>query len=118
MGKAKATPEQYTANWLEQLDRRTGLAQEIHRRYADLTNDLGGEAALSYQQKALVSRALFVELNLQKQEAALAAGGELDTGSYTQSVNSLLGLLKTLGLERRSKDVPDLASYLARKATA
>lgn len=118
MGKAQEIPDRYAANWLDQLDRRTGLAQEIHRRYKALTDDLGGADRLSYQKRALVSRALFVELSLQQQEAALAAGGEVDSGSYTQQVNSLIGLLKTLGLDRAAKDTPDLASFLKAKAGA
>ena len=118
MGKAQAIPDKHDTNWLDSLDKRTGLAQEIHARYKALTDDLGGHDALSYQKRALVSRALFVELSIQKQEQELAAGGELDAGRYTQQVNSLLGLLKTLGLERASRDIPDLASFIKSKDVA
>lgn len=118
MGKAQAIPDKYSPNWLDSLDKRTGLAQEIHSRYKALSDDLGGHDALSYQKRALVSRALFVELSIQQQEQALAAGGELDSGRYTQQVNTLLGLLKTLGLERASREVPDLASFIKSKGAA
>ena len=72
---------------------------------------------MSYQQKALVSRALFIELSLQQQETRLATGGDIDTGSYTQQVNSLLGLLKTLGLKRQEKETPDLSSFIKARAS-
>ena len=119
MSRRKVTqqPDQHSTNWLEQLDKRTGLAQEINRRYVELTNDLGGESQLSYQQRALVSRLLFIELSLQKQEAELSRGGELDSGSYTQQINTLLGLVKSLGLQRQTKDVPDLSDFLKRRAS-
>lgn len=112
--KSKTAPDKCSANWLDSLDGRTGLAQEIHARYKALTDDLGGHEQLSYQKRALVSRVLFAELCLQRQEQELAAGGELDAGRYTQQVNSLLGLLKTLGLDRQSKEV-SLSQFIKHK---
>jgi hypothetical protein len=46
----------------------------------------------------------------------LARGEEVDQGKLTQAVNTLIGLLKTLGLERVARDVPTLGDYLRSKA--
>jgi hypothetical protein len=82
-----------------------------------LQTDLGGRDQLSYQQRSLTKRAIWMEAIIEQQEIALSKGEEVDQGKLTQAVNSLIGLLKTLGLERRAKDVPSLAEYLATRAS-
>ena len=103
--KCRTIPNQYTPNWLEGLDGRTALAQEMRRRYDAFVSDLGGDEVLSYAQRSLVTRALWLELHLQQQEEALASGADFDSGKWVQAVNSLQGVLKSLGLERKSKEV-------------
>jgi hypothetical protein len=89
------------------------------RRFKDLNalhlGDLGGEAAASEAEKALVRRAtcLIVELERLEQEFALAGkatAAELDL--YGRTANTLRRLLVTLGLERRARDVT-LSEYLS-----
>ena len=118
MTKQSAPPERYSANWLQSLDGRTAVAQEMRQRYRSYTDDLGGDDGLSYAQRSLVQRALWLEFWLQQQEQTLATGGEFDAGKWTQAANSLQGIMAKLGLHRTAKDVPDLASYLARKQEA
>ena len=115
MTKQQTPPTRYSANWLQELDGRTAIAQEMRQRYQSYTDDLGGDASLSYAQRSLVMRALWLEYWLQSQEQALANGGEFDAGRWTQGANSLQGIMAKLGLNRAAKDVPDLASYLASK---
>ena len=43
----------------------------------------------------------------------LADGGDFDAAKWVQGCNSLQGVLARLGLERKPKDVSDLAAYLA-----
>jgi len=70
-------------------------------------------------QRSLVERALWQEFWIVQQERLLAAGDSAtDVGRMTQAANSLLGLYRTLGIERRQKDVTTLASYIASKASA
>jgi hypothetical protein len=57
-----------------------------------------------------------MEAIIEQQEAALSRGEEIDQGKLTQAVNSLIGLLKTLGLERQSKEIPDLSEFLRKRA--
>lgn len=115
MPKQSALPNDYSHDWLERLDGRTRLAQSVRARYADLTADLGGHDALSYQRRSLVKRALWQEAVIEQMESALAAGKDVDLGRMTQAVNSLQGLYKTLGLDRVARDVPNLSDYLAQR---
>ena len=71
---------------------------------------------MSYVQRSLIERALWLEFWIAAQERTLAAGGEVDVGRLTQAGNSLLGLFRTIGLERKSRDVTSLSDYIASKA--
>ena len=116
MSKIQDMPTSYAPDWLEKLDRRTNLAKAVNERLHVLTTDLGGMEYLSYQQRSLAKRAIWMEAIIEQQEAALSRGEDIDQGKLTQAVNSLIGLLKTLGLERQSRDVPDLATFLRKRA--
>ncbi|MGP5563691.1 hypothetical protein [Vreelandella alkaliphila] len=115
MSKQGTVPNKFAPNWLSQLDGRRGVTQELRQRYTAMTNDLGGAERLSYAQRSLVERALWLEYWLQTQEVELAEGKAFDVGRWTQAANSLQGILSKLGLERKAKDVPNLQDYLAAK---
>ncbi len=117
--KFPSPPEKYSAGYLQQLDGRTGVAQVMRARYDALTSDLGGASRLSYQQRSLIERALWLEYWLGQQEQTLANGGDFDVGKWVQACNGLQGIFAKLGLDRVAHDVPDLAAYLAKaKSTA
>ncbi|MDT8311885.1 MAG: hypothetical protein RQ732_10600 [Methylophaga sp.] len=105
MAKSDEIPTQYSNDWIEKLDGRTSLARAVQSRYATLAQDLGGINHLSYQRRSLCKRAIYMEAIIEQQEAALSRGEEIDQGRLTQAVNTLIGLLKTLGLERITKEV-------------
>lgn len=91
------------------------------RRWRDLVaahlSDLGGEEIASAAQVALARRAATLEIELERQEATLSAGGEIDLDAFNRASGGLRRILETLGVDRRPKDVtPDLKSYLAAKA--
>jgi hypothetical protein len=110
----QASPlSKYAAGWLSQLDGRTIIAQDLRQRHTILCNDLGGIATLSYQQQALIDRLLFIEYWLQREELKLANGDEFNSGTYTQSVNTLAGLINKLGLQRQRKEV-SLNQYIGK----
>lgn len=117
MAKLSAPPQHYSHNWLGELDGRTAVAQEMRLRWDEFTADLGGAERLSYAQRSLVSRALWLEFWMQQQEQQLAAGGEFDVGRWTQAANSLQGILAKLGLERRAKEL-SLSDFIKAKQTA
>lgn len=108
-------PQQYAPDWLEKLDGRTAIARAITDRLHSLEADLGGRDALSYQQRSIAKRAIWTEALIEQQEAALARGADVDFGRLTQANNSLIGLYKALGLERRAKDTPSLGEYLKQR---
>lgn len=112
MPKLPNPPERYTPDWLASLDGRTQVAQVLRQRQQELCDDLGGLTQLSYQQKALVDRALFLEFHLQQEEMKLATGAEFDSGKWVQATNALLGVFRTLGLQRQAKAVPALRAYV------
>lgn len=113
-GKLKELPDQYRAGWLEAMDGRLGLVKAIRERLVMLTDDLGGVEQMSYQRRSLAKRVVFLEAMLEQQEAAIARGEEVDAGKWTQGINSLIGLLKTLGLDRVSRDI-SLAEVMRRE---
>jgi hypothetical protein len=111
----RAIPEKFTQGWLDQLDGRYTIAQVMRDRYQHFTDDLGGAERLSYAQRSLVERGLWLEYWLAQQEQSLATGDDFDVGKWTQAANSLQGIYSKLGLKRIAKDVPDLGEYLAAK---
>ncbi len=114
---AKSTiPSEFEPRFLDHMDGRTIAARTLRQRLAEVHSDLGGEAALSYAQKSLCRRAIWLESVIETMEAEAAEGGEIDVGRQTQALNSLLGLWRTLGLERKPRDVPDLQTYLRQRA--
>ena len=110
--KQQDIPEQSSSDWLEKLDGRTNLAKAVNDRYRALATDLGGTDRLSYQRRSLAKRAIWMEAVIEQQEAALSRGEDVDQAKLTQAVNSLIGLMKTLGLDRVAADVPSLHEYL------
>ncbi|MCU7830317.1 MAG: hypothetical protein KZQ85_14740 [Candidatus Thiodiazotropha sp. (ex Myrtea sp. 'scaly one' KF741663)] len=114
-GKTQTVPETYSNDWIEKIDGRYAIAKVVNDRLQALESDLGGRAALSYQQRSLCKRAIWMEAIIEQSEAKLARGEEVNQGALTQAVNSLIGLLKTLGLHRVERDVPSLNDYLKQK---
>ena len=112
----QAPPKNFNTGWLSELDGRTAIAQEMRARYAAFTNDLGGVERLSYAQRSLVERALWLEYWLAEQEQALAKGQDFDVARWTQAANSFQGIIAKLGLERQARDVPNLSTFLHERA--
>jgi hypothetical protein len=109
---AQTIPAQFHNGWLDALDFRTVMAKEMRDRFVALTNDLGGADRLSYAQRSLCERALWLEYWLASQERSLAAGSEFDAGKWTQACNSLQGIFAKLGLKRAPKDVLDIEAWV------
>lgn len=98
-------PVTYEPDFVERLDGRTRLANIIPRRINAIESDMGGAESLSYTRKSLVRRAVWLEAVVETYEQSLAKDLTVDLGAYTQAINSLLGLFRLLGLERRQKPV-------------
>ena len=87
-------------------------------RFVALTNDLGGVDRLSYAQRSLCERSLWLEYWLASQERSLAAGSEFDAEKWTQACNASQGIFTKLGLKRVPRDVPDLSQWLREREQA
>lgn len=105
-------PDSYEANFVDRLDRRTRLARVVTERINAIETDLGGADGLTHARKSLVRRATWLECVVETYEQNLAAGNMIDLGAYTQSINSLLGLYRLLGMERKAKPVKRLRDHL------
>lgn len=114
--KLKNIPRQYLGDWLARLDGRTAIAKAVHQRLHHLVADLGGPESLSYQEQSIIRRIVWLEAVIEQREVQLAKGEEIDESRHVANINALVGLLKSLGLERRAKSVPDLRDYIAEKA--
>ena len=102
----------YHGGWLSELDSRTTIAKDVRERYQALTEDLGGLPSLSYQQRSLAERSIWLEYWLSSQERELAEGKDFDVGKWVQAANGLQGIYAKLGLSRVSKDATSLATFL------
>ena len=116
--KSKAIPERFRAGWLDQLDGRLSLARDLRERFDEVCSDLGGRDRLSYMQRSLVERALWLEYWLSNQERELSKGEAFDVSRWVQAANSLQGIYSKLGLHRQAREAPDLHEWMKRKEGA
>ena len=105
-------PPTYTPDFVERLDARTKLARIIPARIEAIEEDLGGRDALSYFRRSLVRRVVWLEAVVETFEQNLASDRVTDLGAYTQAINSLLGIYRQLGLDRKLKTVRGLRAVM------
>ena len=105
-------PERYTPDFMDRLDKRTVLGKAVVDRYSAVLEDLGGEENLSNIKCSLVRRFTWFEVAIEGMECRAAQGEEIDVGSWTQLVNSWLGIARMLGLERRPRSVKRLRDVM------
>ena len=87
------------------------------RRYHDLTcghvNDLGGADLLSEAQFSLIRRCAAIECELERLDAMLSRGEEVDIDAYGRVAGHLRRIFETLGVERKPRMVgPTLGELL------
>jgi hypothetical protein len=105
--------KKFSPKFLEDLDTRYHVTRLLRQRVDILLQDAGGDE--SVQRALLCRRAAFLSIILETAESECLSKGTFDQPGYTQSLNSLTGVLKALGLERRLKTVGGLTTYLAGK---
>jgi hypothetical protein len=107
-------PARFKPQFLDNLDGRPHIVRVLRNRLQQLKDDCGCN---SYQKDILCQRAVFITAKLETMECQAIEKGFIDFGSYTQAVNCLIGLLKSLGLQRKTKEVMNLKSYIKSKRT-
>lgn len=96
------------------VDGRTVEARRYRGVCGDLASDLGGEPSTA--QWLLLCRASALTVQLEMMEQHILTGTTIDVGQYTALTSVLIRTLKTLGLERRAKDVTPGATIDAHAA--
>lgn len=98
------------------MDGRTEIARELHGAFTELTDDLGGVDALSHVKRVLAEKFCWLSAILRGIELQIADGGKKDSAEllakWIQGLNSLTGLARTLGLERRARKTQELREYV------
>lgn len=105
-------PAEYSAAWLERIDKRTKIWRAILPRIRRLEEDAGGADNLTHAKRSLCRRAAFLELLCETQELRFTAGEPADVGAYTQAFNSMVGAYRMLGIERRQRPVRTLRDVM------
>lgn len=105
-------PDKYSPDFPERLDGRTSIAKAILGRIEAIESDMGGADALSHARRSLVRRVVWLEAIIEHTEQKLAAGEGIDLGGHTQAINTLIGLYRLLGLERRQRPVKRLREVM------
>lgn len=112
--RRKALPERYEVGFLREFDRRTELYQRLSSIYETILEDVGGAESIAHTRLALIERFVFLEAVLQELEQDIAKNpkaSEEKLSRWIQGLNSLTGLAKTIGLDRKVKTV-NLKAYV------
>jgi hypothetical protein len=108
----------YHEDFMEAMDGRGRIVKTLRQRLGALVADLGGLAELSYQERSLCRRIVFLERHVEKKELSLAHGGTVAEADYLSAINCLSGLFGKIGISRRARPVQSVEDYMrARTST-
>ncbi len=99
--------------FLDDTDHRQACVKAIRQRMKLLKEDCGCD---SFQKELLVEQAVFISVQLETMKVDALEGKPFEAGVFTQMVNSLVGLLRVLGIEKKAAGVLDLKTYVGGKA--
>ncbi|GEM_PF-1203103 len=110
--KPMTLPVKFKPGFLGEMDRRTELAKTLTANYQAIVADVGGPTEVGHVKAALIERFVWLEAIVQTLEHEMATG-QIEKaehlGRWIQAVNSLSGLAKALGVERKLAERPWLA---------
>jgi hypothetical protein len=106
-------PAKYEPDFERRIDKRTVVGAALLERLNAIQSDLGGAETLSHAKSSLCKRAVWLEAVVESHEQNLANQQTVDLGSYTQAINSLLGLYRAIGIERRQKPLRSLRDVMS-----
>ena len=111
-------PSKYSAGFLRQFDQRTETYALLTKAFVEVLEDMGGIEKLSHVQICMAERFVFLEFVIRSIEIRIAENPEKSDqliSRWVVRVNSLSGLGKKIGLERRAKKISSLESYVGTK---
>jgi len=91
---------------LPNVDGRTATARRFRDLVLDFTDDLGGDAALSHADRALVKLAASITVKAEALSAAIVRGEAVREAEVVRLANSAARILKELGSAKRQRAVP------------
>jgi hypothetical protein len=111
-------PARFRTGFAWKLDRRSKVVREIAADLYELWTDLGGPEGLSVQERILCERVVYLRRRVLEYETAIINGktGTMTPGEHANATNTLVGLLKALGLERRARPVRKLHDAMQGRA--
>jgi hypothetical protein len=87
------------------------------RRYHDLLighiSDAGGMELVSEAQLSIIRRATAMECEIERLEAKLSRGENVDLDVFGRAASHLRRLFEAIGIERRAKDITEPTRYMA-----
>jgi len=110
--KTASIQKSFVPKFWELADNRVAVIKAVKRRAEQIKQDCRAD---SIQKRIIAERACFVSIRLESMEIDSIQSGTFDNGQYCALNNTLLGLLKSLGLERKAKQVMNLKSYIESK---
>jgi hypothetical protein len=115
-GKKKVLPD-WSHAFLTTIDGRSELGYALRRRHQALQDHVSGgdPENLTYPQRSLIRRALWLEARIESDEEGFAIGNPLPPGAHATLLNSLVSIYKLLGIEPKVKSVPTLKDYMRSK---
>lgn len=111
---------QYHDGWLDNLDGRTEIAQRMRRKFDSLVEGFGNNSNLTHQHKSFITRILWLEYWLERQETEMAKDQNFKAGQWIQGTNALIGLYSRLEeISKRFRKVePITISVINSKSTS
>jgi hypothetical protein len=113
--KLRDLPPEYRVGFLREFDQRTALFQRLNGIFQSIVADCGGHEVVTHAKLALIERAVFLESVIQGWEEMVARDpveNENLMGRWIQAVNSLTGIYKVIGVERKVQKTLDLKAYV------
>lgn len=87
------------------IDGRTTTGKRFKMLRAEYLSDMGGEALASTAVRALIDRAVSLQLFAEHIETQMLDGKRIDIHALTTATNTLNRVLSTIGIERRARDI-------------
>ena len=105
-------PTSFDPNFLDRLGSDSLFAAAVIETAQAITTDLGGTAGLSNNMQTLIRKLAFLKALSADIERRIVAGAHVDLDHYVLLVNTILGLARAIGLERRQKPLRSLRQVM------
>lgn len=106
-----SVPTRFDPDFAERLSKRYSLTRIVQERREALEAHWGG-SDLSYVQRALVKRVVWLELITETYEQRVANGEQIDVGALTQLNNTLKGYYKEIGIRPTARPLRTLRDVM------